>query len=35
MVAKMNHIIHVVDACLHTKGGKTTNLTSNGACKRN
>jgi hypothetical protein len=31
----MNHIIHAVDACLHTKGEKTTNLTSNGACKKN
>jgi hypothetical protein len=32
---KMNHIIHVVDARLHIEGGRTTNLTSNGACKRN
>jgi hypothetical protein len=31
----MDHIIRAIDACVHTKGGRTTNLTSNGACKRN
>jgi hypothetical protein len=29
---RMNHTIHVANAYLHTKGGRTINLTSNGTC---
>jgi len=29
---RMNHTIHAANAYLHTKGGRTINLTSNGTC---